>query len=258
MESGYVRVWETSSILYLFVLMFYFWPINGSGSFDSCVLHIFSLLFSSFLLTLPDAISFSNECPFSSQNCHVGHWQITCNVTLLLSFEICSEKLRSLNIISSFIAWICGVSIVSLVCWLLAEYKLILLVLNLPMAIFYFYWRNIDDIVSSMKKIKRANRIFLNNEFNTELLNKFLPESPRLLLTKDEIPKFIKVMRKIAAKNHSVITSEFDDLVLKAQEEEKKKVPFSQILRSFVLAKHLILFLRFAGRIVVKFIGGCV
>ncbi|KAB7504577.1 Solute carrier family 22 member 21 [Armadillidium nasatum] len=69
----------------------------------------------------------------------------------------------------------------------------------------------------------------------------FLPESPRLLLTKDEIPKFKKVMRKIAAKNSSVITSVFEDLVLKAQEEEKKKVPFSQILKSFVLAKHLIL-----------------
>ncbi|KAL7648377.1 UNVERIFIED_CONTAM: hypothetical protein RMT77_000283 [Armadillidium vulgare] len=128
----------------------------------------------------------------------------------LIVMEICSEKLRSLNILSTFIAWILGCSGVSLLCWLLAEYKLILLVLNLPMAVFFFYWR-------------------------------FLPESPRLLLTKDEIPKFKKVMRKIAAKNSSVITLEFDDLVLKAREEEKKKVPFSQILKSFVLAKHLIL-----------------
>ncbi|KAL7648368.1 UNVERIFIED_CONTAM: hypothetical protein RMT77_000274 [Armadillidium vulgare] len=128
----------------------------------------------------------------------------------LVVMEICSEKLRSDNIFGTFLAWRVAVCLLPLITWLIADWKIITLVLNMQMVIYFFYWR-------------------------------ILPESPRYLLSRDKISEFKKVMNQIARTNGKTLSSEFDKLIILAQEEEKKKLPFSKVLKSGVLFKHLII-----------------
>ncbi|KAL7648375.1 UNVERIFIED_CONTAM: hypothetical protein RMT77_000281 [Armadillidium vulgare] len=129
----------------------------------------------------------------------------------IIIVELCGERLRNLTVVSSFLGWVTGVSLVSLLSWLIADWKYMLWALNLPSAIFFLFWW-------------------------------LIPESPRFLLSKDKIPKFKKIMTKIAKCNGKKIGPDFETLVVIAQEEEKKKkVPFTMVLKSFALIKHLVL-----------------
>ncbi|KAK4311872.1 hypothetical protein Pmani_016656 [Petrolisthes manimaculis] len=164
------------------------------------------------------------NCIFGLANMMVPSWQLFALTRFLacLAFfsiyqmpyiivvELSSEHLRGVTAALSFIVGTLGMCCVSLCAWLLGHWQIFGILCHAPSILFLLYWR-------------------------------FLPESPRWLLSMDRVDECERIMIQVAATNGLQPPPNLRHLLNKAQSEEKKTATVKDLVKYKMLRKHLLI-----------------
>ncbi|CAL4118969.1 unnamed protein product, partial [Meganyctiphanes norvegica] len=109
-------------------------------------------------------------------------------ITLIIAMEQASPQWRSRITASSFIFWTAGMSLLPLVAWLSRSWQTLGLITTLPFAIFLLAWR-------------------------------YLPESPRFLLSRGRLEETHKLLSDIAKRNGQPVPDKLEITLLNLAQE---------------------------------------
>ncbi|XP_071533086.1 LOW QUALITY PROTEIN: organic cation transporter 1-like [Panulirus ornatus] len=159
---------------------------------------------------------------FGVVNMYMPSWQLFATARFLACFaffsiyqmpyiivvELSSERLRGMTAALSFVLGTLGMCCVSLCAWLLAHWRTFGILCHAPSILFLLYWR-------------------------------FLPESPRWLLSMDCVEECQAIMVQVAATNGRRTPPHLRQLLLEAKAAERKSASVKDLLRHRMLRKHL-------------------
>ncbi|KAG7164823.1 organic cation transporter 1-like [Homarus americanus] len=128
----------------------------------------------------------------------------------IIVVELSSEKLRGLTAALSFVVGTLGMCCVSLCAWLLANWRSFGLLCHIPSILFLLYW-------------------------------KFLPESPRWLLSVNRVKECEAIMTQVAITNGRRVPPDLRRLLEEARAAEKKSASVRDLLKHKTLRKHLLI-----------------
>ncbi|KAK7085066.1 hypothetical protein SK128_003545 [Halocaridina rubra] len=162
------------------------------------------------------------NCFFGIINMYMPNWQLFASARFLsataffsiyqmpyiIVVELSSEKVRGWTAAFSFVLGTIGMCSVALVAWLFGHWRYFGIFCHAPSILFLLYW-------------------------------KFLPESPRWLLSMNRINECEVIMMRVAKINGRSRPDDLTEMLMEARAQEKKSASIQDLLKHRTLRKHL-------------------